>query len=326
LGAYITRVEKDSAAKSVTFTGSLTIPRDINTGVYAITAAEVMNNSSAGYSYSTGTIVGGTVRTLVGATSGLIIRSAGQLNFNYPTIVGPSYESSPSKTFLDPIKYNSSKTPIWKVGETFDPASSFELQVPALPLILTSTSPTVCPVVGKSLNLIKEGTCSFTVSTAKTNDYLSTSITQSVTITAARIKPTLIVEKIANQTSKDLPKTISIPAVFSATGEYIQPTTVTPSVCFASVMFVRILAGGTCTLTYRTAETAAFLASDLYTVSFDVSIDGQPLPAPTPVATPTPTPTANPVVKKTITCIKGTKTIKRTAVSPKCPKGYKVKR
>jgi hypothetical protein len=326
LGAYITRVEKDSAAKSVTFTGSLTIPRDINTGVYAITAAEVMNNSSAGYSYSTGTIVGGTVRTLVGATSGLIIRSAGQLNFNYPTIVGPSYESSPSKTFLDPIKYNSSKTPIWKVGETFDPASSFELQVPALPLILTSTSPTVCPVVGKSLNLIKEGTCSFTVSTAKTNDYLSTSITQSVTITAARIKPTLIVEKIANQTSKDLPKTISIPAVFSATGEYIQPTTVTPSVCFASVMFVRIIAGGTCTLTYRTAETAAFLASDLYTVSFDVSIDGQPLPAPTPVATPTPTPTANPVVKKTITCIKGTKTIKRTAVSPKCPKGYKVKR
>ena len=326
LGAYITRVEKDSAAKSVTFTGSLTIPRDINTGVYAITAAELMNNSSAGYSYSTGTIVGGTVRTLVGATSGLIIRSAGQLNFNYPTIVGPSYESSPSKTFLDPIKYNSSKTPIWKVGETFDPASSFELQVPALPLILTSTSPTVCPVVGKSLNLIKEGTCSFTVSTAKTNDYLSTSITQSVTITAARIKPTLIVEKIANQTSKDLPKTISIPAVFSATGEYIQPTTVTPSVCFASVMFVRILAGGTCTLTYRTAETAAFLASDLYTVSFDVSIDGQPLPMPTPVATPTPTPTANPVVKKTITCIKGTKTIKRTAVIPKCPKGYKVKR
>jgi hypothetical protein len=47
---------------------------------------------------------------------------------------------------------------------------------------------------------------------------------------------------------------------------------------------------------------------------------------PTPVATPTPTPTANPVVKKTITCIKGTKTIKRTAVSPKCPKGYKVKK
>ncbi|MCE2647538.1 MAG: hypothetical protein LW691_02185 [Streptomycetaceae bacterium] len=192
LGTFLTRVEKDPAAKNVTFAGSLTIPRDINTGVYSISVAEVMNNSSAGYSYSTGTIVGGTVRTLVGATSGLIIRSAGVLNYNFPTIVGPSYDSFTSKTFLDPIKYNSLKTPIWKVGETFDPASSFELQVPNLPMILTSLSPTVCPVVGKSLNLIKEGLCSFTVSTAKTNDYLATSITQSVTITAARVKPTLV--------------------------------------------------------------------------------------------------------------------------------------
>ena len=326
LGALLTRVEKDPAAKNVTFTGSLTIPRDINTGVFAVSAAEVMNNSSAGYSYSTGTIVAGTVRTLVGATSGLIIRSAGQLNFNYPTIVGPSYESTPSKTFLDPVKYNSAKAPIWKVGETFDPASSFEIQVPSLSMILTSSTPTVCPVVGKSLNLIKEGTCSFIVSTAKTNDYLSTSISQSVTITAARIKPTLIVDKIANQTSKDLPKTISIPAVFSATAEYIQPTTVTPSVCFASLFFVRVLSEGTCTLTYKTAETTTFLASDLYTVSFDISKDGQPLPVPTPVVTPTPAPVAKPAVKRTITCVKGTKAIKRTAVSPKCPKGFKVKR
>ena len=332
LGTFLTRVEKDPAAKNVTFAGSLTIPRDINTGVYSISVAEVMNNSSAGYSYSTGTISAGTVRTLVGATSGLIIRSAGVLNFNFPTIVGPSYDSFTSKTFLDPIKYNSLKTPIWKVGETFDPASSFELQVPSLPMILTSLSPTVCPVVGKSLNLIKEGLCSFTVSTAKTNDYLATSITQSVTITAARVKPTLVVSKISNQTTSDLPKSISLSPVFSSTEGYIQPTTLTPGVCFASLFFVRILAGGTCTLTYRTAETTSFLASDLYTVTFDVSKDGQPLPVPTPVVTPTPTPTpsptatAKPVVKKTITCIKGTKTVKRTAVSPKCPTGYKVKK
>ena len=326
LGTFLTRVEKDPAAKNVTFAGSLTIPRDINTGVYSISVAEVMNNSSAGYSYSTGTISAGTVRTLVGATSGLIIRSAGVLNFNFPTIVGPSYDSFTSKTFLDPIKYNSLKTPIWKVGETFDPASSFELQVPSLPMILTSLSPTVCPVVGKSLNLIKEGLCSFTVSTAKTNDYLATSITQSVTITAARIKPTLVVSKISNQTTSDLPKSISLSPVFSSTEGYIQPTTLTPGVCFASLFFVRILAGGTCTLTYRTAETTSFLASDLYTVTFDVSKDGQPLPVPTPVVTPTPTATAKPVIKKTITCIKGTKTVKRTAVSPKCPTGYKVKK
>jgi hypothetical protein len=326
LGTFLTRVEKDPAAKIVNFAGSLTIPRDINTGVYSISAAEVMNNSSAGYSYSTGTIVGGTVRTLVGATSGLIIRSAGVLNYNFPTIVGPSYDSFTSKTFLDPVKYNSLKTPIWKVGETFDPASSFEIQVPSLSMILTSSTPTVCPVVGKSLNLIKEGLCSFTVSTAKTNDYLATSITQSVTITAARIKPTLVVSKISNQTSKDLPKSIDLSPVYSSTEGYIQPTTVTPSVCFASLFFVRVLSEGTCTLTYRTTETTTFLASDLYTVSFDISKDGQPLPAPTPVVTPTPAPVVKPAVKRTITCVKGTKTVKRTAISPKCPKGYKVKR
>jgi hypothetical protein len=326
LGTFLTRVEKDPAAKIVNFAGSLTIPRDINTGVYSISAAEVMNNSSAGYSYSTGTIVGGTVRTLVGATSGLIIRSAGVLNYNFPTIVGPSYDSFTSKTFLDPVKYNSLKTPIWKVGETFDPASSFELQVPSLPMILTSLSPTICPVVGKSLNLIKEGLCSFTVSTAKTNDYLATSITQSVTITAARIKPTLVVSKISNQTSKDLPKSIDLSPVYSSTEGYIQPTTLTPSVCFASLFFVRVLSEGTCTLTYRTTETTTFLASDLYTVAFDISKDGQPLPVPTPVVTPTPAPVVKPAVKRTITCVKGTKTVKRTAISPKCPKGYKVKR
>jgi hypothetical protein len=66
----------------------------------------------------------------------------------------------------------------------------------------------------------------------------------------------------------------------------------------------------------------------LYTQSFDILKDGQPVVAPTPVVTPTPvaTPTAKPVVKKTITCVKGTKTIKKTAVSPKCPKGYKLKK
>ncbi len=61
-----------------------------------------------------------------------------------------------------------------------------------------------------------------------------------------------------------------------------------------------------------------------------------PTPTPTPSetasATPTPTPTptvvatVKPVVKKTtITCVKGKKTKKVTAVKPKCPAGYKKK-
>lgn len=63
-----------------------------------------------------------------------------------------------------------------------------------------------------------------------------------------------------------------------------------------------------------------------------------PVPSPTPTATPTPTPTPSatptatptvtptPVVKKTIACVKGTRIRKVTAVSPKCPTGFRRKR
>jgi hypothetical protein len=47
---------------------------------------------------------------------------------------------------------------------------------------------------------------------------------------------------------------------------------------------------------------------------------------PAPIVTATPTPSAKPVVKKTtITCVKGKITKKVTALTPKCPSGYKKK-
>jgi hypothetical protein len=42
----------------------------------------IKNNSSAGYQLETGTIEGGKVRALVGAESGLLVRSGGDLNFD----------------------------------------------------------------------------------------------------------------------------------------------------------------------------------------------------------------------------------------------------
>ena len=54
----------------------------------------------------------------------------------------------------------------------------------------------------------------------------------------------------------------------------------------------------------------------------------QEVTAPTPMPTPTPTPSAStkPVIKSvTITCIKGKTSKKVTAVTPKCPAGYKKK-
>jgi hypothetical protein len=85
-----------------------------------------------------------------------------------------------------------------------------------------------------------------------------------------------------------------------------------------------------CTLTYKAEATKTHLASDLYTQTFEILKDGKSVVVPTPVATPTPTatptPIAKPVVKKTITCVKGKKTVKRTGSSPKCPAGYKLKK
>jgi len=324
LAAYLTRTDSNPAAAKVTFKGSLTVPRDINPGVYTFTAASVRNNSSAGYQYETGTIEGGKVRALVGAESGLLVRSGGDLNFDYATFVGPAYDNTLSVSYNDPTKYNSSNTPIWKVGESYDPTKYYELRVPSIALALTSSTPTVCSTDGKTLSLIKEGTCSFIVSTAKTKDYVAKTSSQSVTITAARIKPTLTIDKIANQDVKDLGKSIEIGRVYSASEGWVLPQSATPTICFASGFYVKLIAGGTCKLTYQTAATTTYLASDVYTISFDILKDGQPVVAPAPVVTPTPT--AKPVVKKTISCVKGKKTVTRTGTSPKCPAGYKLKK
>jgi hypothetical protein len=182
----------------------------------------------------------------------------------------------------------------------------------------------VCSTDGKTLSLIKEGTCSFIVSTAKTKDYVAKSNRQTVTITAARVKPILTLDKIDNQDVKDLGKSIEIGRVYSAYEGWVLPVSTTPSVCLASVFHVKLISGGTCKFTYQTAINSSFLASDIYTQSFEILKDGKPVVAPTPVVTPTPT--AKPVVKKTITCVKGKKSIKRTAISPTCPTGYKLKK
>jgi hypothetical protein len=82
-------------------------------------------------------------------------------------------------------------------------------------------------------------------------------------------------DKIASQTAKDLPKLVEIFRVYSVSEGYVMPKSATPEVCFPIGFSVRIVSGGTCTITYQTGETATFLASDLYKVSFEVTRDPQ---------------------------------------------------
>ena len=259
----------------VTYRGSLVVPRDIATGVYTFSIETLKNNSSAGYQYTTDALDSKKIRNIVGVESGLLVRSGGDLNLSYDTFVGPTYDTTIGVTYNNPITYSSSNAPIWKVGETFNPSKYYELRVPSLSLGITSSTPLVCSSDGKQLKFLKEGSCNFIVSTPKTNDYLAKVSNQTVTITAARTKPELTLDKIANQTAKDLPKSVSIFQVYSAAEGYVFPQSATPTVCFGTGFFVRIVSGGTCTLTYQTKETATYLASDLYKVSFEVTRDPQ---------------------------------------------------
>ena len=321
-----TDVPLNATLAKVTYKGSLEIPRNIATGVYSVSVGSVRNNASVGYQYESGAFTAGKIRNLVGAESGLLIRSSGELNLNYVTFNGPAYDTFLGVSYDNSALYNSGNVPIWKVGETYDPLKYYELRVPTLSLKIASSTPSVCTSDGKMLKFVKEGKCSFTVSTDKTSEYPAKTSSQSATITAARTKIQLVVDKVADQTGIGLPKSIEINRVFGASGDLILPKTQTPTICFASGFFVRLIAPGTCKLTYQTEATSTFLASDLYTQSFEILSDGKPVVAPTPVVTPAPTPTVKPVVKKTITCTKGTKSVKRTGSAPKCPKGYKLKK
>jgi hypothetical protein len=313
----------------VTFKGSFDIPRNINLGVYQITADAVKNNSSAGYEYDTGTIIPPKVNALIGAESALLVRNGGFLDYVYTTFVGPTFDTSLDSSYNDVVKYTPSNAPIWKVGETFNPSDFYEQRLSFLPLQISSSTTSTCAVSGNVLKLLAQGTCAFNVFTERTKDFAAKVSVQTVTIEIGRIKPVLILPIVENQNVKAYPETIELTRVIGPTGNYLLPQSTTPTICYATAFFVKLTASGTCSLTYQSQETDTYLASEIFTQTFKISKEGEVVvPTPTPVATPapTPTPTAKPVVKKTITCVKGKKTVKKTAVSPKCPKGYKLKK
>ena len=286
LATYLTRTESpvNLVQSKVTFKGTLTVPQNIAAGAYSVSVAEVNNNSTSGYEYGTGVITPKKLRELIGAEYSLLIRNSGDLNLSYDTFVGPTHNTTLGISYDNPAVYNNDNPPIWKVGETYLPSKYFEIRVPSLPLVVSSSTPTICSTDGKELKLIATGNCTFKVSTAKTKDYAAKEIVQVVTITAARSKPELVMGVIANQTAKSLPKSIEIFRVYSPTGVWVMPQATTPTVCIASGFYVQIVGGGTCTITYQSEANTSYLASDLYKVSFEVVRDPQTITF-APVAT-----------------------------------------
>jgi hypothetical protein len=328
---FTTLVRTDSpintSLKRVTFKGSLVIPRTMKAGVYSVSASSIWAGDR---SLQTGSIEPRDFRILPDAENSLLIRSSGELNYEYSTFIGPTFDNTLELSFQDPKYYLTPRQQLWKVGETFQPLDFYELRVKSLVLEISSATPSTCTTDGKILKLIAVGGCSFTVFTSKTKDFAKKISERSVIISAARIKPTLVLQEIKNQSVVDLDKAIEIPNVYAPGVGFVLPVSNTPTVCYATGYFIKLTSSGTCTLRYQTNADDSYLASDVYTQTFEIIDVNKPVVVPTPVATPTPTatPTATPkpVVKKTISCVKGTKTIKKTAISPKCPAGYKLKK
>jgi hypothetical protein len=322
LSVYLERQPATSSSIKTAFAGTLNIPTNISSGAYLPSISGVRNVNKQKYQFESDAYTPPDIRKLVGAEKSLLIRSNGNLDLNISTFIGPTYDPPNDISFTNTSKYNRTVVPIWRVGETFDPKSYFELKIQNIPLLVKSNSPEFCKSDGELLSLVAEGTCNFSVHTEKNQNYMETNFTESVAVMSARIKPVLVVPVIGTQTFSVIKKNLELTRVYDSKGDFVVPLSQTPLVCLASVMSVKIIAGGTCTLTYQTAATYTHLASDLYKVTFDISEDGKPIVVPTA----TPTPTAAPVVKKTISCVKGKKTVTRTGTNSKCPKGYKVKK
>ena len=264
------------SSKKVTFRGNIVIPRGFKSGVYTysidgVTSGieKINNGTNTGISKSdSGVIAGPVLRSLKNAESGILVRNNGYLDLNYLTINGPAYGPQSGLAYVNNSKFSNVTAPIWKSGEVVNLVDYFELAVTGVELQVSTTTPKVCVAEGALLKLLSVGDCSFTVSTPRTKDYQSKSIYQSQAISAARAPVILKVENIANQQAKNLPITLELPKVYASaigTVEYVIPKSITPDICETGGYILKIISGGTCSITYKSLGNTSNLPSETYT-------------------------------------------------------------
>jgi hypothetical protein len=165
-----------------------------------------------------------------------------------------------------------------------------------------SLTPSVCSASGFTVKIISGGTCRLSYQTSATEDYLASPLyIQAIEIT--KNSQTMAFSPAASVTLVN--KTVTLAA--TASGGGVVTFTATPGdICSVTGSTLNLLKPGGCSVTATQAGTGTIAS---VTSSRTVTITG-----------------AVPVVKKTISCVKGSKTIKKTAISPKCPAGYKVKK
>ena len=312
---------------TVTFKGVLNIPTSNPSGVWNLTSDPILGFSPTGLEgWYSDTFTPANFREFIGAENSLLIRINGELGFDKQTFVGPVFTTEKYATDDQPVTL-SVAAPIFRVGEIMDINNYVQKRGQNIAVSVQSLSTDICSSSGSKLTFLKMGFCQYKIFTPKNNDYSYKELVTGNEIKSQRFKPDIYAPSIATQTVKAFPATISRELVFSWS-ELVNPNSESPSVCIANGQEIKLFSAGICKFTYFMPATEARLASDTLVQSFKVLKEGEPEVVPTPVVTPTPvaTPTAKPVVKKTITCVKGKKTVKRTGTSPKCPVGYKLKK
>jgi hypothetical protein len=312
---------------TVIFKGQVNIPASTPPGVWNISTSPVLGYSpSGGEGWYSDSFAPENFRTLPDAEKALLVRLNGDLLFDFQTFVGPAFSTEKYASDGKPLSLFG-PSPIFRKGETIDFTNYLELRAKNVEIQITSLTPAICTGSGSKLLLVGIGNCQYKIFTPKTKDYISKELVTSNEIKSSRFKPEIYAPSIADQVVTSYPQTIARDLVFSW-DELVSPVSETPSICVAVGKEIKLFSSGLCKFTYSMAATEARFASDVYTQSFKVKKDGEVAVVPTPTATPTPvaTPTAKPVVKKTITCVKGKKTVKRTGTAPKCPAGYKLKK
>jgi len=276
---------------TATFSGSLTLPTSIASGVWNLSTDPIQGLASTkavGWPESTA-FAPANFRDMPGAENSLLVRLDGNLNYDLQTFVGPAYRSEATASDGKPMTLNV-EAPIWKVGEVIDTSKYFQMRVKGVPLELTSKTPQICQATGLLLKLLTTGECNYRVFTSKNKDYLYKELNLYSNVTQARIKPDLSIPKIATQTSSGLPKTISRETVYYY-GNIVLPKTLTPSVCIPTSTGITLYSGGICELQYSTDATITYLASDVYVQSFEITRNPQTItfsiPANTTVSTKT---------------------------------------
>jgi hypothetical protein len=314
--------------QKVTFRGSLTVPSYVTPDIFYFYADPIdgFTNSNDDLTPKSEKFYPEAFNDFYDATKSVLVRVNGKLNLATNTFVGPTHTS------INRLEDSKPRTlfpndPVFRVGEVYDPTKYFEIRVPNSSLVIESRTPKICTSDLKILKFNDVGDCVFKVFMAASNDYLETSIVLSAAIIAAKNKLSINIANLPQQTVATFPKQIQVPTAYNTAGFEVMPTSTTPLVCLVTAInIVQLFSVGTCTLSYSADGGGNYSSSDPYLKSFEIIKEGQPVVVPTPQPTTTPTPTATPVIKKTISCVKGKKTVTRTGSSPKCPAGYKLKK